>query len=61
MRIAGAAGAGLTVERRATRCRSAAGALGHPGTGTGLVGLAERASLAGGRLEHGPAGNGDFG
>lgn len=28
--------------------------LGVPGTGTGLIGLAERASLAGGSLRHGP-------
>jgi signal transduction histidine kinase len=31
---------------------------GVPGSGTGLVGLAERIALAGGRLEHGPAGDG---
>ena len=31
-----------------------------PGTGTGLVGLAERVVLAGGRLEHGPDARGDF-
>lgn len=30
------------------------------GTGTGLVGLAERAELAGGRLEHGPTPAGEF-
>jgi signal transduction histidine kinase len=31
-----------------------------PGTGTGLVGLAERVALAGGELEHGSDSNGDF-
>ena len=29
-------------------------------SGAGLVGLAERVSLAGGELEHGPDENGDF-
>ncbi len=31
-----------------------------PGTGTGLVGLAERVELAGGQLFHGPNARGDF-
>ncbi|WP_246074870.1 sensor histidine kinase [Nonomuraea terrae] len=31
-----------------------------PGAGAGLIGLTERAELAGGRLEHGPAPDGDF-
>jgi signal transduction histidine kinase len=31
-----------------------------PGAGTGLIGLAERVSLAGGRLEHGPTPNGGY-
>ena len=35
---------------------------GHPAeaSGAGLVGLAERVSLAGGELKHGPNENGDF-
>jgi signal transduction histidine kinase len=31
-----------------------------PGAGTGLIGLAERAALAGGRLEHELTDGGDF-
>ena len=31
-----------------------------PGSGTGLVGLAERVELAGGELEFGPDANGGF-
>ena len=31
-----------------------------PGSGSGLLGLGERVSLAGGTLEHGPDGTGDF-
>ncbi|MFC8490660.1 sensor histidine kinase [Streptomyces sp. NPDC057235] len=31
-----------------------------PGSGQGLIGLTERAALAGGRLEHGPAPDGGF-
>ncbi|WP_432973686.1 sensor histidine kinase [Dactylosporangium sp. CA-233914] len=33
---------------------------GIPGAGIGLIGLTERAALAGGRLEHGPTPAGDF-
>jgi signal transduction histidine kinase len=39
---------------------AAPAALALPGAGTGLVGLAERVALAGGELEHGPDGAGDF-
>jgi len=58
--IRGAAGDGLTVEIRnpcpaGTACDAAI-----PGSGSGLIGLTERASLAGGRLEHGPTAAGDF-
>ncbi|MDA0565050.1 histidine kinase [Streptomonospora sp. S1-112] len=37
-----------------------AGGSGVPGGGQGLIGLAERVSLAGGRLSHGPDGEGGF-
>ena len=57
--VAGGAGDGLTVEVRnplAVGARPPA----IPGTGTGIIGLVERASLAGGRLEHGRTASGDF-
>jgi signal transduction histidine kinase len=54
--VRGAEGDGLTVE-----IRNPAGAGARiPGAGTGLIGLAERAGLAGGRLEHGRTESGDF-
>ena len=37
-----------------------AGAAALPGSGTGLVGLSERVTLAGGELEHGIVPGGDF-
>jgi signal transduction histidine kinase len=43
------------VSRRAAGARTAV-----PGAGTGLIGLAERVGLAGGKLEHGPNERGDF-
>jgi signal transduction histidine kinase len=64
VRVAGAPGQGLTVE-----VHNAAPALGPASgpdpaptsrPGQGLVGLAERVSLAGGRLEHGPATDGGW-
>jgi signal transduction histidine kinase len=59
--VTGGAGDGLTVEVRNRWPIARAGAAGIPadnpgaipGAGTGLVGLAERATLAGGRLAHG--------
>jgi signal transduction histidine kinase len=36
------------------------GAIALAGAGAGLTGLAERVTLAGGRLEHGPNAIGDF-
>src|SRR3954452_21091616 len=55
----GGPGLGLTIEvRNATPV--AAGTSSIPGSGAGLVGLAERATLSGGRLEHGLDERGDF-
>ncbi len=58
--IAGAAGEGLTLEIVSRRPLSELGRPEIPGAGAGLVGLAERASLAGGRLEHGRTEAGDY-
>jgi signal transduction histidine kinase len=58
--VHGAAGDGLTVELRNPCPVGAAGTAGIPGGGAGLIGLTERASLAGGRLEHGRTPAGDF-
>jgi signal transduction histidine kinase len=57
--LEGAAGTGLTVEVR-NRLPVGAGRAPIPGAGTGLIGLSERTSLAGGRLEHGRTPGGDF-
>jgi signal transduction histidine kinase len=60
MRIAGSAGIGLEIELR-NRVPLGTGATPRgPGTTAGLLGLGERATLAGGRLEHGPTPKGDF-
>ena len=58
--VAGAAGTGLTIEIRNRLPVGVAAVSEIPGAGTGIVGLAERASLAGGRLEHGPTASGDY-
>ncbi len=50
--MTGAAGSGLTLELR-NPLPVGRPASEMPGAGTGLIGLAERAALAGGRLEHG--------
>jgi signal transduction histidine kinase len=60
VRIAGRAGDGLTVSVRNPFPVGGGRASEIPGTGTGIVGLAERAGLAGGRLEHGRVADGDF-
>ncbi|WP_144126675.1 sensor histidine kinase [Catellatospora sichuanensis] len=60
--VAGEPERGLTVEVLSRAPLGGAGtpASDIPGTGTGLVGLAERVSLAGGRIEHGRTPAGDF-
>jgi len=60
LHIEGAHGDGLTIEVRNPAPVLAARATQIPGSGTGLVGLAERAVLSGGKLEHGLDGQGDF-
>jgi signal transduction histidine kinase len=58
--VSGRPGHGLqvTVRNRLPLPRAAEPSL--PGAGTGLVGLAERVTLSGGRLLHGPSPDGDF-
>src|SRR5262249_49494295 len=53
VRVDGAPGEGLSIQVRNPTTVPAVGAAEIRGSGTGLVGLAERAALAGGRLEHG--------
>ena len=60
LRIEGTPGQGLTIEVRNPTPVGAAGASEIPGSGTGLVGLAERAALTGGRLDHGFDRRGDL-
>jgi signal transduction histidine kinase len=57
--IGGAPGSGLTIDIRNPWPVGAPAAI-IPGTGTGLVGLAERTTLAGGRLTHGRTPQDDF-
>lgn len=54
--LSGAPGDGLTITVR----NRVSAPQGIPGAGAGLIGLAERASLAGGRLSHGRVPGGDF-
>ncbi|MZD06328.1 sensor histidine kinase [Streptomyces sp. SID5785] len=56
--VDGAPGDGLTVT---VRNPAPSGPVPHvPGSGQGLIGLTERATLAGGRLDHGPGPDGGF-
>ncbi|MEU5218224.1 histidine kinase [Streptomyces sp. NPDC020807] len=56
--VEGSPGEGLTVT---VRNPAPTGPVPHvPGSGQGLIGLTERATLAGGRLDHGPAPDGGF-
>jgi len=58
--VAGDPDSGVTIEIRNPLAVGAAAGPEIPGAGTGIVGLAERASLAGGRLEHGRTEDGDY-
>jgi signal transduction histidine kinase len=58
--VDGSAGPGLSLEVRSHRPVGGATESRIPGGGTGLVGLMERATLVGGRLEHGRTSTGDF-
>ncbi|MER6673393.1 sensor histidine kinase [Streptomyces sp. NPDC000983] len=58
VRVAGAAGEGLDVQVRNPAPESEAPPV--PGSGQGLIGLTERATLAGGRLTHGATPDGGF-
>jgi signal transduction histidine kinase len=58
--VGGEAGAGLVIAIRNPWPVAGSPAAAIPGTGTGLVGLAERAALAGGRLAHGRTGENEF-
>ncbi|WP_410093614.1 sensor histidine kinase [Streptomyces sp. ME109] len=58
VRVSGGSGDGLTVS---VRNPAPSGEVPHvPGSGQGLIGLTERAALAGGRLTHGVEGDGGF-
>ncbi|MEV0037881.1 histidine kinase [Streptomyces sp. NPDC050804] len=56
--VSGGAGKGLTVQIRNSAPRGTVPRV--PGSGQGLIGLTERAALAGGRFEHGATGDGGF-
>ncbi|MFM9371497.1 sensor histidine kinase [Streptomyces sp. Da 82-17] len=58
VRVTGAPGDGLTVEVHNPAPPGDVPDV--PGSGQGLIGLTERAMLAGGRLTHGPEGDGGF-
>ncbi|MDQ3642782.1 MAG: sensor histidine kinase, partial [Actinomycetota bacterium] len=58
--VRGAAADGLTIEVRNPWPEGVARTTPIPGAGMGLVGLAERTALTGGRLEHGRTPEGEF-
>jgi signal transduction histidine kinase len=60
LRLDGAPGHGLTIEVRNPTPALATAEPKIPGTGAGLLGLTERATLSGGRLEHGLDEHGQF-
>ena len=59
VRVTGAASRSAH-QRSQPPARAPGGRSGAPGSGTGLLGLQERVTLAGGTLVHGPDGSGDF-
>jgi hypothetical protein len=60
LRLDGAPAHGLEIDVRNPASALATAEPKIPGTGAGLLGLAERAALSGGRLEHGLDEHGDF-
>jgi signal transduction histidine kinase len=60
LRVEGAPGDGLAIEVRNPAPVLSVAEPEIPGSGTGLVGLAERTTLSGGHLEHGVDEHGDF-
>lgn len=58
--VTGKTGDGLTIAVRTPAPVGVRATPSIPGTGTGLVGLAERTELSAGRLEHGPTTDGGF-
>jgi signal transduction histidine kinase len=62
VRLDGTPGSALVVEIRNSpgRAAAAAGTSGTAGAGLGLVGVAERAALAGGSMTHGPTPDGGY-
>lgn len=60
LRIDGAPGQGLAIEVRNPLPALAGAETRIPGAGAGLLGLSERATLSGGRIEHGVDEHGDF-
>jgi signal transduction histidine kinase len=61
VRVTGEPGADLVLEVASRRAvGDAAPREPLPGSGTGLIGLAERVALGGGTLQHGPEDGGDF-
>jgi signal transduction histidine kinase len=58
--LSGGPGIGLEVEVLSRRPVAPGALPSIPGSGQGLIGLVERADLAGGRLEHGWTASGDF-
>jgi signal transduction histidine kinase len=58
--VVGGPGDGLSIEVRNPLPVGPGARATIPGAGTGIVGLAERTSLAGGRLEHGRTESGDY-